>query len=144
MQPAGRNGCYPGNLAIALARKTSSVYLVSSNQCWNITAPNNSAATRAGARAIHAADGGSASWRSSHEGWWRDFWSESFIAISGEAATRVEAMYYVNMFRYASACRYGVHDLTAAFGPGGMTMQWGAMVWDMNVQVGLLLPLALF
>jgi hypothetical protein len=140
VQPAGGHGCHPGNLAIALARGTgvsssdsgsssgsgAAVYLVSSNQCWNTTAPNGSAVERAVARVTDAATAASASGggistrRRAHEDWWREFWAESFVAISGEAATRIEAMYYVNMYRYASACRYGVHDLTAAFGPGGI------------------------
>jgi hypothetical protein len=165
VQPTGGHGCHPGNLAVALARSTSvsssssftnrsgersSIYLVSSNQCWNTSAPSGSAVRRAVARATAAATAATAAAaaaaaaggvattvRAAHERWWREFWADSFVAISGEAATRVEAMYYVNMYRYASACRYGVHDLTAAFGPGGMTMQWGGMVWDMNVQVNL-------
>ena len=135
--PSPKIGCQPGNLATVLARSGNAVILATSNQCWNTTAPHGTGVLRAVARATDALGSTAAAQRVAHVAWWSHFWAESFVGISGEAATRVEAMYYVNMYRYASACRYGVHDLTAAFGPGGMTMQWGGMVWDMNIEVNL-------
>ena len=127
------------------AAATKTVALASSNQCWNSSASAGSAAARAVAAAQNAlfgddhhnantaaGTGAPRRARARHLAWWASFWDESYVGIAGPDATRVEGLYYNNMYRYASACRHGIHDLTAAFDPGGMSMQWGVNFLDMN------------
>ena len=150
---AHHGNCSAGGMAIAVAHSRSStssrsssgqssttstetVALASSNQCWNSSADAGSAVARAVAAAQKALVGPSRA-RARHLSWWSTFWNESYVGISGPDATRVESLYYNNMYRYASACRHGIHDLTGAFGPGGMSMQWGVNFLDMNVEVNL-------
>ena len=126
------------SLAVAVRREGNLTVLTSANSCHGQAASASAAQRASDAAAKAAAVGGAAALVSAHRAWWADFWLESLITLGGgPMATRVEGVYFANMYRYSSAARVGMHDLTAAFGPGGMSMQWGSFVWDMNVQVNL-------
>ena len=67
-----------------------------------------------------------------HKQWWAEYWPESFISLPD---TKLEAMYYVQMYRFASSDRVTLHGLMGAFGPTLEFNLWGDDTWDMNEQV---------
>ena len=64
--------------------------------------------------------------------WWLRYWTQSFVSLP---ITRVEAMYYTQMFRFPASDRVVLHGLMGAFGPTGNFNLWSDDVWDMNEQV---------
>lgn len=46
--------------------------------------------------------------------WWDAYWQESFVTLP---ATSVEALYYVEMYRFPAADRVVLQGLMGAFGP---------------------------
>ena len=67
-----------------------------------------------------------------HTKWWQAYWSQSFITVP---VTRVEAMYYVQMYRFPASDRVVLQGLMGAFGPTDNYNLWPDDVWDMNEQV---------
>ena len=67
-----------------------------------------------------------------HRAWWAAYWEQAFVTLP---STRVEALYYVEMYRFAASDRVTLHGLMGAFGPDGIFNLWGDYVWDMNEQV---------
>ena len=64
--------------------------------------------------------------------WWARYWPQSFVTLP---TTRVEGMYYAQMFRFPASDRSTLMGLDGAFGPSGMPNYWPDYVWDMNQQV---------
>jgi hypothetical protein len=67
-----------------------------------------------------------------HAAWWAAYWEQAFVTLP---STRVEALYYVEMYRFAASDRVTLHGLMGAFGPDGIFNLWPDYVWDMNEQV---------
>eukprot|EP00041_Stephanoeca_diplocostata_P027165 m.745089 g.745089 ORF g.745089 m.745089 type:complete len:1294 (+) comp23125_c1_seq4:39-3920(+) len=67
-----------------------------------------------------------------HEAWWAAYWPQSFVSLP---VTRVESLYFAQMFRFPSSDRVTLHGLMGAFGPTDMFNLWPDDVWDMNEQV---------
>jgi hypothetical protein len=56
--------------------------------------------------------------------WWHAYWQESFITLP---VTKVEALYYVEMYRFPAADRVVLQGLMGAFGPTDNYNLWGGV-----------------
>jgi len=72
--------------------------------------------------------------RASHETWWADYWSRSYLTIPD---ARLEALYYIEMYKLGCSSRPGRYPVTLQ---GLWTLDGGMPPWagdyhlDMNVQ----------
>jgi hypothetical protein len=66
-----------------------------------------------------------------HREWWHGFYPDAFLSVPD---ARMEAFYWIQIYKFASAARRGGPALDL-FGPWFRTSQWPGLWWNLNVQL---------
>lgn len=104
---------------------------ISIANCWPGTPQNSDqVAATAVKEATEMPDSDLSAWIESHRQWWHSFYAHSFISLTD---TRVETVYWTQMYKLASATRDGSpiidHGLWQTPSP------WTFLTWDLNIQL---------
>lgn len=67
----------------------------------------------------------------SHRGWWHSFYPDAFLTIPD---ARMEAFYWIQIHKFASASREG-GPAVDLFGPWFRVSQWPGIWWNLNIQL---------